>query len=252
MDSLIRWNRRDRSRLDSAIKRFNKEVNRLDKMEVKVPDKKTFTYLVQHISTRRELDSVIASLNDFNEVTATSEVALQSGEKVSLYEYNQVSKMKEQAERNLYVEMNKIQNDRLITQNKYMGEERITEIQDTLETINDYTKDYETFSKTARRTSFVGRTDYELARNRQFRENFMKSLDNVKNFDNYNVLKKELNKYRNPTKFYEYVKQSNVLMDIFLWYKSEDGHAVYSSFDSNENAFNYALNEELGLNIIVD
>ena len=55
--------------------------------------------------------------------------------------------------------------------------------------------------------SFVGRTDYELARNRLFRENFMKSLDNVKNFDNYEVLKKELNRFRNPTKFYEYVKQ---------------------------------------------
>ena len=252
MDSLIRWTKKDRSRLDSAIKSFNKEVNKLSKMDVAVPDKASFTNLVQHISTRRELESVIESLKGLNEITATTDVELTSGEKVSLYEYNEVSKKKEQAEKNLYIEMQKIQDDRLITGNKYMGEERITEIQDTLETISDYTKNAETFGKTARRVSFVGRTDYELARNRLFRENFMKSLDNVKNFDNYEVLKKELNRFRNPTKFYEYVKKSPVLMDIFLWYKADDGYTVYSSFDSNENAFNYALSNDLGLDIIED
>lgn len=252
MDSLIRWTKKDRSRLDSAIKSFNKEVNKLSKMNVRTPGKASFTNLIQHISTRRELESVIDSLRGLNEVTATTDVELTSGEKVSLYEYNEVSKKKEQAEKNLYIEMQKIQDDRLITGNKYMGEERITEIQDTLETISDYTKNAETFGKTARRVSFVGRTDYELARNRLFRENFMKSLDNVKNFDNYEVLKKELNRFRNPTKFYEYVKKSPVLMDIFLWYKADDGYTVYSSFDSNENAFNYALSNDLGLDIIED
>ena len=163
MDSLIRWTKKDRQRLDSAIKGFNKEVNKLSKMDVAVPDKASFTNLVQHILTRRELESVIDSLKGLNEVTATSQVELTSGEKVSLYEYNEVSKKKEQAEKNLYIEMQKIQDDRLITGNKYMGEERITEIQDTLETISDYTKNAETFGKTARRVSFVGRTDYELA-----------------------------------------------------------------------------------------
>ena len=252
MDSLIRWTKRDRQRLDSAINKFNKERNKLVKMDLEVPDKANFTDLVRHITTRRELESNIDSLRSLNEITSTTQVELQSGEKVSLYEYNEVSKRKEQAERNLYIEMQKIQDDRLITQNKYMGEERITEIQDTLETISDYTKNAETFSKTARRTSFVGRSDYELARNKLFRENFMKSLDNVKNFDNYDVLKKELNKYRNPTKFYEYVKKSPILMDIFLWYKSADSYTVYSSFDSNENAFNYALANDLGLDVVED
>lgn len=252
MDSLIRWTKRDRQRLDSAINKFNKERNKLVKMDLEVPDKANFTDLVQHITTRRELENSIDSLRSLNEITATTQVELSSGEKVSLYEFNEVSKRKEQAERNLYTEMQKIQDDRLITQNKYMGEERITEIQDTLETISDYTKNLDVFKKTARRTSFVGRSDYELAKNKLFRENFMKSLDNVKNFDNYDVLKKELNKYRNPTKFYEYVKKSPILMDIFLWYKSADSYTVYSSFDSNENAFNYALANDLGLDVVED
>lgn len=252
MDSLIRWTKKDRQMLDKALREFNREVKSLSKMNVKVPATKTFKELVTHITSRKELQNVVDTLNDFNEISATTQVELQSGEKVSLYDYNTISKKKEQAERNLYIEMNKIQNERMMTQNKYMGEERITEIQDTLETIGDYTKNLEQFEKTSKRVSFVGRTDYELAKNKVFRENFMKSLENVKNFDNYKVLKKELNRYRDPNKFYEYVKQSNVLMDIFLWYKAEDGSLVYSSFDSNENAFNHALSEELGLEIELD
>lgn len=253
MDSLIKWTRKDRSRLDSAMKRFNREVNKLSELNIPTPEKKKFSDLVEHITTRKELDNVIQTLNDFNEITATEEVKLQSGESVPLYLYNEVSKKKEQAERNLYIELNKIQMQRLENQNKYMGEERITEIQDTLETIMDYTKDIDTFTKTASRTKSIGRTDYAFARQLQFRENFMKALDNVKNFDNYKVLKKELNKYRNPEKFYNYVKKSNVLMDIWIWYKEKENGATYSSFDSNENAFNYALTDELGIeNIEID
>ena len=61
---------------------------------------------------------------------------------------------------------------------------------------------------------------------------------------------KVLNGIKNPNKFYEYVSKSSVLSDIFLWYKEKENAAVYSSFDTNEQAFNYALKEELGLDII--
>ena len=148
--------------------------------------------------------------------------------------------------------MNKIQNERLVTQNKYMGEERITEIQETLEFLMDYTKNTKNFGKASKRLVNIGRTDYELAKQKLFKENFLKSLESAKNFDNYKALKKELNRYRDPRKFYDYVKKSPFLMDIFLWYKSTDGYLVYSSFDSNENAFDNALANDLGINISVD
>lgn len=252
MDSLIRWTKKDRSRLDSAIKEFNREVNKLSKMDVDVPDKQSYKYLVQHITTRRELENVISNLKEYNEITGTQTVELTSGEKVSLYEYNDITKKKEIAERNLYTEMNKIQNERLVTQNKYMGEERITEIQETLESLMDYTKNAENFGKASKRLVNIGRTDYELAKQKLFKENFLKSLESAKNFDNYKALKKELNRYRDPRKFYDYVKKSPFLMDIFLWYKSTDGYLVYSSFDSNENAFDNALVNDLGINVSVD
>ena len=147
MDSLIRWTTKDRQKLDSAINKFNKEVNKMSKMEIEVPEKANYKNLIQHITTRRELDSVLESLRGYNEITATTEVALQSGEKVSLYMYNEVSKKQEQAKRNLHVEMNKIQSDRMQTGNKYMGEERITEIQETIESLQDTFKSKEALKR---------------------------------------------------------------------------------------------------------
>ena len=45
------------------------------------------------------------------------------------------------------------------------------------------------------------------------------------------------------------MKKSNILMDIFLWYKDEDGSLVYGDFDSNEQAFDTALKRDLDLDI---
>ena len=171
---------------------------------------------------------------------------------ISLYNYNETLRRKYVAEKNLYIEMNKIQSARALSENKYMGEERITEIQDTLESLDKTFNSKESLDRMSKRLAFIGREDYELARNKLFRDNFMKSLDNIKNFDNYGVLKKELNKIKNPNKFYDFVKKSPVLMDIFLWYKEDDGSLVYSTFDTNEQAFNYALQNDLDLIIDID
>ena len=51
-------------------------------------------------------------------------------------------------------------------------------------------------------------------------------------------------------RFYEVVKKSPILMDIFLWYKSEDGALIYSVFDTNEQAFNHALRNDFGMDEI--
>ena len=63
---------------------------------------------------------------------------------------------------------------------------------------------------------------------------------------------KKIKSIKNPNKFYEVMKKSTILMDIFLWYKDDDGSLVYSTFDTNEQAFDTALKEDLNLDIIVD
>ena len=92
----------------------------------------------------------------------------------------------------------------------------------------------------------VGRSDYKLSRDELFRRNFYTALEGISNFQNYDILKKELDKIKNPTKFYEFVKKSPVLMDLFLWYKESDS-LFYGGFNDNEEAFNSTLLFHLGI-----
>lgn len=252
MDSLIRWKRTDSERLSQAVNKFNREVKALKNENITLPAKATYNDLRDHISSRKELEEVINSLNSANKRTLTQMEKLSSGESVSLYEYNETLRKKDIATKNLVQEMNKIQGERNITGNIYMGEERITEIQSTLEALDTTFESKENFERMQKRLDFLGRTDYELARNKQFMDNFFTALDDISNFENADMLKKELKKIRNPNKFYDYVKKSPILMDIFLWYKEDDGSLIYSNFDTNEQAFNSALANDLNFNIDVD
>lgn len=252
MDSLIRWKRQDSERLTRAVNKFNREIRALKNEDVKLPDKVNYNDLRDHISSRKELEEVIASLNSANQRTLLETETLSSGEVVSSWQYEEALRRKDIATKNLIYEMNKIQGDRNISGNIYMGEERITEIQSTLESLEKTFDSKEDFERMQKRLEFLGRTDYELARNKQFMDNFYTALDDISNFENAGLLKKELKKIKNPNKFYDYVKKSPILMDIFLWYKEDDGSLIYSNFDTNEAAFNNALANDLNLNVNVD
>ena len=70
------------------------------------------------------------------------------------------------------------------------------------------------FNRIRKRIQNVGATDYEMRKAKIYRENYMKVLDRYRNFKNYDKLKKILNRYRNPIKFYEFMKNSELLVDL--------------------------------------
>lgn len=252
MDSLIRWKKEDSIRLSSAINRFNKEIDKLDKSK-NIPSKLKYNEVRDRFVTRREFESLLKSLNRADETTLTKEVELASGEKITYWEYSESLKKRNIAGANLLNELDQINRQRAETGNKYMGQERITEIQVTLDMLDSSLESLTMFEKNKKRLNKLGRTDYRTYRNKIFRENIMKALrEGASNFENYDELMKVLNKIKNPNKFYEYVKKSSILMDIFLWYKEKDGTQIYSKFDNNEQAFDYALKEELGIDIKED
>ena len=78
-----------------------------------------------------------------------------------------------------------------------------------------------------------------------YRENFMKALENSKEMEGYDLLVKRLNRIKNPVNFYNYVRKSDVMSDIFVYYKQGDG-LVYGEFSSEQDRFNKGL-EELGI-----
>ncbi len=252
MDSLIRWKRQDSERLTRAINRFNREVSAIKDADVKLPKKVKYDFIRDHIASRQELDEIIDSLNSANQRTLTETQELESGERVSIWRYNEALRRRDYALENLEEEKRRIYEGKFGTGNLYMGEERLEEIQNTINRLQGVFKSKEKFEANQRTLLYQGRSDLTLAKNKLFMDNFYTALGDISNYKNAGLLKKKLRQIRNPNKFYDYVKKSNILMDIFLWYKEDDGSLIYSNFDSNEQAFNSALANDLNLNIEVD
>lgn len=251
MDSLIRWNKQDSMRLEKAINRFNRELQKIENKEV-LPSKVKYDEIRDKIVTRRELNTVINSLNKANEKNLSNTEELGSGERITVWEYQDTIRRKNQAGINLLNELDELNRKRAETGNRYMGEERISEIQSTLAVLDESLNDLASFNKNRKRLQMIGRTDYQTYRNKLFMDNFYKALDGAKNFEHYKEFRKMLKQIRNPNRFYDVVKKSPILMDIFLWYKSKDGALIYSVFDTNEQAFNHALRNDFGMDIPED
>lgn len=245
MESLIRWKKGDYIRLGRAISKFNKTINEIEVDEKNVlPELRNYKELKSSINSRKELNRVIKALNRATSENLTETRTYASGEELTKWEYNEVNRAMRRAMRNLESERAGILAGR---ESIGMGEERLSEIKaiersfENLE--NRIGRDFERIKE---RIFSLGRSDYKLTRDKQFKENFYKALEGISNFQNYDVLKQELDKIKNPTKFYEYVKKSPVLMDLFLWYKESDS-LFYGGFDDNEDAFDSTLMYHLGI-----
>lgn len=245
MESLIRWRRGDYIRLGRAISNFNKTINEIEVDERDVlPEVRNYKELKSSINSRKELNRVINALNRANTKNLTTTREFAGGEVVTQWEYNEINKASRRALRNLESERASILQGR---ESIGMGDERLSEIKAIEKSIDTLdTRTGRDFERVKERIFALGRSDYKLTRDKQFRENFYKALEGISNFQNYDVLKHELDKIKNPTKFYEYVKKSPVLMDLFLWYKESDS-LFYGGFNDNEDAFDSTLMFHLGI-----
>ena len=245
MDSLIRWRRGDYIKLGQAVSRFNKIINELDTDERNfLPELKNYQEIKEHITSRKELNRIIKSLRRVDTENLLNTKILESGEEISKWEYQELNKARRRAFRNLELERESILKDR---PSIGMGDERLSEIHAIEQSFIDLeNRTGASLKRIKTRIFSVGRSDYKLSRDELFRKNFYTALEGISNFQNYDVLKKELDKIKNPTKFYEFVKKSPVLMDLFLWYKESDS-LFYGGFNDNEEAFNSTLLFHLGI-----
>ena len=247
-ESLIRWREQDSRRLEQAIDHFNRERAKVENKDI-LPPRARYDEYRDKIISRRELESTIKALNSATVQNLTSTETLASGEKVSSWEFEDSLRRKNLAGVNLLNELDAINRHRAESGNLGMGEERVSEIQETLALLDDSLDNLENFQKSRQRLKTYGREDMNLYRSKVFMDNFKTAVEGLQNFEHYKLLKEKMNEIKNPEKFYDIMKKSNILMDIFLWYKDPDGALVYSNFDSNEEAFNYALQEELEMDI---
>ena len=244
MESLIKWKRGDYVKLSKAVSRYNKLIKASDIDENTLPEMREYSKLKSNITTRKELNRVVNSLNRATAENLGKTVNFDSGESLTEYEYGELKKQRANSLRSLTREKNKILEER---PSIGMGDERISEIeaiQTSLQNLEGKTG--RNFENTILRIQKLGVADRGMKKALTFRENMYTALEGVSNFENYEILKKELDKIKNPHKFFEYVKQSPILMDIFLWYKNPEV-LHYGSFSSNQEAFNSSLLFHLGI-----
>lgn len=246
--SLIRWKRGDYVKLSRAVSNFNKRINELQTMEDKelsyLPDLKDYKEIKENIYSRAELNRIIASLKRINKENALDLYKTESGVDLTKWEASEIKKAQKRALSNIGKEIESIEQGR---KSIGMGDERLRELEATKKSIENIDKKqgYE-FTRTKRRIEELGKKDRELKSDTLFMENFLKALEETTDFENYDKLKEKLNSIKNPTKFYEFIKQSSIFMDLFIWYHDKSGTIVYGAFATNEDAFNEGL-EQLGI-----
>ena len=245
MDSLIRWKKGGYIKLGQAVSRFNKIINELEVDERDyLPELRDYKEIKEHITSRKELNRIIKSLRRANIENLLATKSFDSGEEISKWEFQELNKAKRRAFRNLEKERESILTNR---PSIGMGDERLSEIKAIETSFNElHEKTGSDLKRVIDRIFSVGRSDYKLSKDKLFMDNFYKALEGVSNYQNYKILKDELDKIKNPTKFYEFVNKSPVLMDLFLWYKESDS-LFYGGFSDNEEAFNSTLLFHLGI-----
>lgn len=242
---MIRWKKGDFITLGKAVSRFNKIVNELGvEKDVILPEVEDYNKLKESIKSRQQLKRVINSLKRATRENVRGIKVLDSGEKITQYEWKELNISKRVAIRNINRERVEILSTR---PSIGMGEERLSELSSIEESFNNLSKKAGSdLKRVMERIKFVGASDYNLKKQIQFRENFYKALEGISNFQNYEILKNELDKITNPKKFYDYVNKSPILMDLFLWYGESDT-LFYGAFNSNQEAFNSSLLFHLGI-----
>ena len=248
-DSLIRWKRGDYIKLSKAVASYNRKLNAIDNNEAKyLPSLKNYKQLKKTIMSRKEFNRVVKSLKRFNIGGAEDVVNLPSGESITKWEYHEVKLARNRALNKLREEgRGIIEADYYEAPSEKMGSKRLKEISRTIDRYEGLElQTGSNLKETIKSVMTQGRFDIDLVRFEQFRTNFMNALEEMSTYDNYEELKYKLEQIRNPEDFYNFIRQSPELMDLFLYYKDKATAQTYGGYASNQDAFNAGL-EKLGI-----
>lgn len=223
--SKIRWQQKDYLSLGRAVANFNKKINKLNKEEKKLylPELKNYKDIKENIQTRQELNRVINSLKRFSKKGAEDLYTTRAGEQLTKWERGELEKQIKIAERGLKESAKALEIPMKSGYSKaQMGSQEYREILANLRSLKNFElKKGGDFTRMKERIAKYGNLDYKMVKATIFRENFMEALkqSGAENFENFSLLEKKMNRIKNPINFYEFIKNSNVFMDIFDYYK---------------------------------
>ncbi len=242
--SVIRWTRGDYLKLSYAVRKFNQTISELEGLDKNVlPEEFKYTELRDSIYSRRELNRLIKALRRFSKTSQQRIIEAPSGEKITKWELSELKKAQKRALGNVTDQARVIVED----STNVMGDAEFKKLLRTKESIEDlFNRKGSEFKRTKERTKNWGKSDYELWRASIFKENYMNALKEMSKYKNYKLLKDKLESIENPIRFYEYIKQSDIISDLFLFYKDKATAQTYGGFVDNQEAFDTAL-EQLGI-----
>ena len=221
--SRIRWTHSDYVRLGRAISDFNKKIKELETEENKLylPEQRNYKVEKQDIQTRAELNRVINSLKRFSNEGASDIVENRGGKKMTRWQANELNTQKGLAIRTLNAELRELEKPGKTGYSRIqMGSQQANSILATIRSLKKIEdKSGYDFNRIKIRIEDLGRKDYKMIKSIIYRENFMYAVSTNSNLEGYDLLLKKLNRYKNPINFYNYIKQSDVFSDIFLYYK---------------------------------
>ena len=101
-----------------------------------------------------------------------------------------------------------------------------------------------------KRINKLGNSDTRIKKAITYKENYMKVLNNMENYENWDLLKEKLDSIKDSKEFYEFINKSPVLSDLFKFADSENRSdpmaQTYGGFANNQEAFNTGL-KQVGL-----
>ena len=236
--------------LEKAVNKFNKKVRELERLtddSSYLPETRNFKEVLKSFETRDEFNRIVKSLNNFSTQKSSGvRVTLETGQEISRWELTELNRARRRAYKNLMTEKETILNERISIG---IGDERLREINRQLEKVENVLKtNQRDFNRIKGQVFKYGSTDYYFKQDLLFQKNFLEAIKDLRYLENYDILLNEINKRKNPTDLWNWVKNSEILADVFLWYDDEKGNRSYGAFASNDQRLDRAL-EELGIEI---
>lgn len=238
--SMIRWKQSDYLKLGRSVSNFNKQIAKLSSKEgdVIVPDTLSYKDVKAGISTRKEYNRLIKSLQNFSNPDKQKSIKLDSGVKITNWEYTELKKGRNRAVQRMTNELVGLE----AVSNFGTGNSRINEIKATIKSLYDLEKlSGSEFRRIKRRINYQGNTDYEIKQAQRFKDNFIKEFKSLGREE----IVKYAESFRNPIDFWEAIKDT-AFAKLQEWYDEAKG-TVQFAMESDER-YEQEL-EKLGLSL---
>lgn len=230
----IRWKQSDYITLGRAVSDFNKKIKAIESEENKLylPEKQNYQNLKNTIQTRKELNRVINDLKRFKQKGQEDLYVTLAGEKMTTWERETLKSQEKIAISELKKSAKVLEKPISSGYSKaQMGSIEYQKILANLRSIRNLEqKQGKEFGSIKERIKKFGNYDYTYIKATIYRENWMKALkeSGAENFENYDVLMRKLKRIKNPLNFFKLIQKSDIMSDIFLYYKPRQRYSLYA------------------------